>query len=188
MCNKMSDVRLSNASPTVERVDARQPENVRSVCRALFGTPDREETRRYAASLQQESRLDFMERYNFDPVADRPLSPGNYEWEEDGDAPEFYRRPPHGSQRPRAEADSPGENHRGSGEEDRRRTESAQGSNGSRKRRSDTAASYSEECSTKRSNSDREEDEDGGCEGSQSVSVSRPEDKEAVPLKPVPEH
>uniref|UniRef100_A0A1A8EA74 Cyclin-dependent kinase inhibitor 1B n=1 Tax=Nothobranchius kadleci TaxID=1051664 RepID=A0A1A8EA74_NOTKA len=190
MCNKMSDVRLSNASPTVERVDARQPENVRSVCRALFGTPDREETRRYAATLQQESRLDFMERYNYDPVADRPLSPGNYEWEEDGEAPEFYRRPPHGSQRPRAEADSPSENHRGSGEEDDgRRTESAQGSNGSRKRRSDTAASCSEECSTKRSNSDRgEDDDDEGCEGSQSVLVSRPGDKEAVPLKPVPEH
>uniref|UniRef100_A0A1A7X8F3 Cyclin-dependent kinase inhibitor 1B n=1 Tax=Iconisemion striatum TaxID=60296 RepID=A0A1A7X8F3_9TELE len=190
MCNKMSDVRLSNASPTVERVDARQPENVRSVCRALFGTPDREETRRYAATLQQESTQDFRERYNFDLVTDRPLSPGNYQWEEDSEAPEFYRRPPHRSHRPRAEADSPGENNRGSSEEKdrRRRTESAQGTNGSRKRQSDTAA-CSEECSTKRSNSDREEDdEDEGCGGSQSVSVCRPGDKEAFPLKSVPEH
>uniref|UniRef100_A0A671VHJ6 Cyclin-dependent kinase inhibitor 1B n=1 Tax=Sparus aurata TaxID=8175 RepID=A0A671VHJ6_SPAAU len=100
MCNKMSDVRLSNASPTVERVDARQQDNVRPpVRRSLFGSPDREEIRRYLDAAIQGEVQDFRERYNFDPVEERPLTPRNYEWQADDDAPEFYRRPPHGGQR-----------------------------------------------------------------------------------------
>ncbi|KAK7896339.1 hypothetical protein WMY93_021664 [Mugilogobius chulae] len=96
MCIKMSDVRLSNASPTLERVDARQPDNIRpSVRRCLFGSPDREELREiFEATMQAEERR-FRDTYNFDPVEDRPLSPGRYRWEVDEDAPEFYRRPPH---------------------------------------------------------------------------------------------
>lgn len=96
MCIKMSDVRLSNASPTLERVDARQPDSLRpSVRRCLFGSPDHEELREmFEASMQDEERR-FIDTYNFDPVEDRPLSPGRYEWEEWTDAPEFYRRPPH---------------------------------------------------------------------------------------------
>uniref|UniRef100_A0A7N8YLP8 Cyclin-dependent kinase inhibitor 1B n=1 Tax=Mastacembelus armatus TaxID=205130 RepID=A0A7N8YLP8_9TELE len=95
----MSDVRLSNASPTVERVDARQPENVRPpVCRNLFGTPDREENRRILTDSIQDGVAAFMETYNFDPVNDRPLSPGSYDWQEDQDPPEFYLRAPHGTQ------------------------------------------------------------------------------------------
>lgn len=112
MCNKMSDVRLSNASPTLERVDARHPDNVRPpVRRNLFGSrsPDREEIRRYLAAAMQEDVRDFMEEYNFDPVNDRPLTPRNYEWQEDSDAAEFYYRPPHGSQR---DADPHGDNNR----------------------------------------------------------------------------
>lgn len=100
MCNKMSDVRLSNASPTLERgVDARPADALRPpVRRNLFGSrsPDRaEEIRRYLNASIQDDVRDFMEHYNFDPVNDRPLSPRNYEWEEDQDAAEFYRRPPH---------------------------------------------------------------------------------------------
>ena len=110
MCNKMSDVRLSNASPTVERVDARQQDNVRPpVRRSLFGSPDREEIRRYLDAAIQSDVQDFRETYNFDPVEERPLTPRNYEWQADDDAPDFYRRPPHGCQRPRRDADSPGE-------------------------------------------------------------------------------
>lgn len=111
-------------------MDARQPENVRSVSRMLFGTPDPEETRRYMEAVQQESAQDFMERYNFDPVTDTPLRPGIFEWVKDDEAPEFYSRPPHRSQRPpRGEA-------RDSSGEGSRRPESAQAStNGSRKRR-----------------------------------------------------
>uniref|UniRef100_A0A3Q4AGE0 Cyclin-dependent kinase inhibitor 1B n=1 Tax=Mola mola TaxID=94237 RepID=A0A3Q4AGE0_MOLML len=97
----MSDVRLSNASPTVERVDARQPDTVRTpVRRNLFGSPDREEVRRYLSAAIQESVQDFREEYNFDPVSERPLTPRSYDWQEDSDAPEFYRRAPHGSHRP----------------------------------------------------------------------------------------
>uniref|UniRef100_A0A3B4BLW2 Cyclin-dependent kinase inhibitor 1B n=1 Tax=Periophthalmus magnuspinnatus TaxID=409849 RepID=A0A3B4BLW2_9GOBI len=93
----MSDVRLSNASPTLERVDARQPDSVRpSVRRCLFGSPDREELRETFQEFMQEEARRFRDTYNFDPVEDRPLSPGRFQWEVDEDAPEFYRRPPHG--------------------------------------------------------------------------------------------
>lgn len=106
MCNKMSDVRLSNASPTLERVDARPPDSVTApVRRNLFGSPDRAEIRRYLTAAIQEGVQDFREEYNFDPDSERPLTPRHYEWQEDADAPEFYRRPPHRSQRPRRDAE-----------------------------------------------------------------------------------
>lgn len=109
MCNKMSDVRLSNASPTLERVDARQPDNVTApVRRNLFGSPDRGEIRRYLTAAIQEGVQDFMEEYNFDPDSERPLTPHNYEWQEDNDAPEFYRRPPHRRESPRRDVEPPG--------------------------------------------------------------------------------
>lgn len=109
MCNKMSDVRLSNASPTLERVDARQPDSVTApVRRNLFGSPDREEIRRYLTAAIQDDVQDFMEEYNFDPDSERPLTPRSYAWEQDHDAPEFYRRPPHRIERPRRDAGSSG--------------------------------------------------------------------------------
>lgn len=96
MCIKMSDVRLSNASPTLERVDARQPDSLRpSVRRCLFGSPDPAELREFFEASRQEEEQRFRDTYNFDPVEDRPLSPGKFVWEEWKDAPEFYRRPPH---------------------------------------------------------------------------------------------
>ncbi|KAM4569802.1 cyclin-dependent kinase inhibitor 1Ba isoform 1-T2 [Odontesthes bonariensis] len=171
MCSKMSDVRLSNASPTVERVDARQQDSVRSVRRVLFGTPDREETRRYAAAVAQDEAQDFMERYNFDLVNDMPLSPGNYQWQEDSDAPEFYRRPPHRSQRPAEEAGSPNGNHRQEDGE-RGRTRPARLSDSARKRRLDASGSCSNECPGKRSHTDEDDDEDQSSgAGSQAASV-----------------
>lgn len=138
MCNKMSDVRLSNASPTVERVDARQPDNIRlPVRRNLFGRRDPEETRRdFAASLQEDVQA-FMDEYNFDPVDGRPLTPRNYDWQEDSNAPEFYLRQPHGIQRPQRDDDVPGENTRQDGEGSSGRQSVRQpGRHGSRKRRS----------------------------------------------------
>ncbi|XP_029969650.1 cyclin-dependent kinase inhibitor 1B-like [Salarias fasciatus] len=146
MCNKMSDVRLSNASPTLERVDARQADSFRpSVRRNLFGTPDPEEIRRYAAATLQEDVRGFRETYNFDPVEERPLSPRNYEWEEDRDPPEFYLRPPHGSQRDAA------------GEEGDRR----EGRRASRKRRSEGSGSCSGDCQSKVLHTDEDDDEEG---------------------------
>lgn len=92
----MSDVRLSNASPTLERVDARQLDSLRPpVRRSLFGSPDPEELREFFEASMQEEERRFRDTYNFDPAEDRPLSPGKFEWEEWKDAPEFYRRPPH---------------------------------------------------------------------------------------------
>uniref|UniRef100_A0A4W6FKC0 Cyclin-dependent kinase inhibitor 1B n=1 Tax=Lates calcarifer TaxID=8187 RepID=A0A4W6FKC0_LATCA len=89
------------SAPFGDRVDARQQDNRRpSVCRNLFGTPDREGLQRNAEAHRQEELQAFRERYNFDPETDRPLSPGNYAWEEDSNPPEFYLRPPHGTQRP----------------------------------------------------------------------------------------
>lgn len=127
----MSDVRLSNASPTLERVDARQRDNIRpSVRRNLFGTPDREEIRRHVREVVQEEVQSFRDTYNFDPVEDRPLTPRNYEWREDDDPPEFYVRPPHGRPQPQREVDVPEDNNRQDVEERRSRNTS-----GSRKRR-----------------------------------------------------
>lgn len=111
MCIKMSDVRLSNASPTLERVDARQQDSLRpSVRRSLFGSPDSEELRDFFEAFKQDEEHRFRDTYNFDPVEDRPLSPGKFKWEEWKDAPEFYRKPPRqrlngnsSSQRDRAE-------------------------------------------------------------------------------------
>lgn len=136
MCNKMSDVRLSNASPTVERVDARQPDNVRPpVRRNLFGSPDPEELRGYVTDMIQDEVQGFRERYNFDPDTETPLSPVNYDWQEDSDPPEFYVRPPHGSQRPQREQDLPGDNRQDTAaERSERRSSRLRNRDGSRKR------------------------------------------------------
>ncbi|XP_062862339.1 cyclin-dependent kinase inhibitor 1Ba [Trichomycterus rosablanca] len=98
MCN-MSDVRLSNGSPPLERVDARLVDPSRPpVCRRnLFGrtSADSEETHREFLDKMRESQMAFKQKYNFDFEKDKPLAPGNFEWEELGaeDAPEFYSRP-----------------------------------------------------------------------------------------------
>lgn len=135
MCNKMSDVRLSNASPTLERVDARQPDNVRPpVRRNLFGSPDRNELRRYMTDTMQDGVRAFTEMYNFDPVNNRPLSPGNYVWQEDSSPPEFYLRPPHGNARPQREDDLPGDDRQDAAEENERQLVRPQTRDGSRKR------------------------------------------------------
>ncbi|XP_041637210.1 cyclin-dependent kinase inhibitor 1Ba [Cheilinus undulatus] len=175
MCNKMSDVRLSNASP-VERVDARQQDNVRPPTRRnLFGTPDREETRRYFEASIQESVQAFMEEYDFDPVNGRPLTPRSYDWQEENDAPEFFRRPPHRRQPPQREVERPGESNRQDAEERNGRQSDR---NGSRKRRSGSSGSCSGERQSKRSHSDEEEDDDQAGERR-----SRPEDGDEVQRK-----
>ncbi|KAM8739811.1 cyclin-dependent kinase inhibitor 1Ba [Acanthopagrus schlegelii] len=180
MCNKMSDVRLSNASPTVERVDARQQDNVRPpVRRSLFGSPDREEIRRYLDAAIQSDVQDFRETYNFDPVEERPLTPRNYEWQADDDAPDFYRRPPHGCQRPRRDADSPGE---GSQRDAEGSSEGRSGrqpeSGGARKRRSVSPGPCSGECPSKRSNTDEDDDDEDESDGGASQAAVRAAEEE----------
>lgn len=118
----------------MERVDARQPDAARApVRRALFGSPDREEVRRYLTESLRENVREFREEYNFDPVDERPLTPRNYEWEVDDDAPNFYRRPPHGSHDGTRQRVSGGKDSEASGAEEETRQAVT---DGSRKRRS----------------------------------------------------
>lgn len=159
MCIKMSDVRLSNASPTLERVDARQPDNLRPpVRRNLFGRPDRGEIRRNLAAVVQEDVQAFRETYNFDPVEDRPLEPRNYEWQEDSSPPEFYLRPPHGSKPPGREEELPGGDLRQERLETRPENQAAP--ERPRKRRSGDLGPCSSEGHSKRSHTDEDNDED----------------------------
>lgn len=98
----MSDVRLSNGSPPLERVDARTEEHTKpSVRRNLFGTPDPGEIRQAYLDELRESQIACKEKYNFDFVEDTPLKPGRYEWEavDAINAPEVYSRPPHETNR-----------------------------------------------------------------------------------------
>ncbi|XP_022605108.1 cyclin-dependent kinase inhibitor 1B-like [Seriola dumerili] len=189
MCNKMSDVRLSNASPTLERgVDARQQDNLRPrVSRNLFGRPNPEEIQRNLDAVVQEEVQAFRERYNFDPETDRPLSPRNYEWQEDSDPPEFYLRPPHGSQRPQRDVDLSGDNQQQDAEErSERRSTRQPDRHGSKKRRRGALGPCSGECQSKRLHSDEDDDEDqSNGTGSQAVKAaeerpSRPESSAEV--------
>lgn len=93
----MSKVRVSNGSPPLERVDARQADHTRApVCRNLFGSSDRE-FERDAKEQMREMEKASKERWNFDFAKNEPLSSGKYEWVEvDGkDLPGFYTRPHH---------------------------------------------------------------------------------------------
>ncbi|XP_077373445.1 uncharacterized protein LOC144016332 [Festucalex cinctus] len=75
----MSNNRLSNASPPPERVEAQQQDHVAPAMSNVAGVQE------------------FMDRYNFDPINDRPLRDGNFEWIVIQDAPGFYSRLPHHS-------------------------------------------------------------------------------------------
>nr|XP_020457079.1 cyclin-dependent kinase inhibitor 1B-like [Monopterus albus]XP_020457080.1 cyclin-dependent kinase inhibitor 1B-like [Monopterus albus] len=163
MCNKMSDVRLSNASPTLERerVDARQPENVRPpVRRNLFGRPDPEALGEYLAASIQRDVQTFMETYNYDPVNDRPMTPRNYEWQEDSNPPEYFVRPPHGSQRPQRDVDLPGVNNCKDAEERTERRSGRPDGDSSTKRRSGDSGPCFSECQSKRLHFDDDGDDD----------------------------
>ncbi|XP_056093255.1 cyclin-dependent kinase inhibitor 1Ba [Rhinichthys klamathensis goyatoka] len=97
MC-KMSKVRVSNGSPTLERVDARQADHAKPpVCRNLFGSVDREEFARDVEDQMRDMEKASKEKWNYDFAKNEPLAPGNYEWQEVDakEVPEFYIRPPH---------------------------------------------------------------------------------------------
>lgn len=187
MCNKMSDVRLSNASPTLERVDARQQDNARPpVSRNLFGTPDPEEHQRYVRAVMQEAQRAFAERWDYDPVTDRPLSPRNYEWERVTDPPDYFVRQPHTRQRPRENEDLHGDSSpQDAGESNGRQPDPQPARLGSRKRPSRGSGGCASECQSKRSHTDEDDDGDEdqpGCPGRQTVtcaeqSPSRPDDR-----------
>ncbi|EQB78982.1 cyclin-dependent kinase inhibitor 1B [Camelus ferus] len=92
----MSNVRVSNGSPSLERMDARQAEYPKpSACRNLFGPVNHEELTRdlekHCRDMEEANQL----KWNFDFQNHKPLE-GKYEWQEveKGSLPEFYYRPP----------------------------------------------------------------------------------------------
>ncbi|XP_051974726.1 cyclin-dependent kinase inhibitor 1B-like [Xyrauchen texanus] len=93
----MSKVRVSNGSPTLERVDARQADHRPHVCRNLFGSVNREELEKDVKEQLQELEKASMHKWNYDFGKNEPLSPGKYEWQEvdSKDVPEFYTRAHH---------------------------------------------------------------------------------------------
>lgn len=94
---KMSNVRLSNGSPTLERVDSRSTDhNKATVCRNLFGNVDHEEFKRDCKEQMQEMSRASTETWSFDFAKNEPLPDGRFEWSEvnGSDVPEFYTRPP----------------------------------------------------------------------------------------------
>ncbi|XP_056311625.1 cyclin-dependent kinase inhibitor 1Ba [Danio aesculapii] len=93
----MSKVRVSNGSPTLERVDPRQADHGKPpVCRSLFGAVDREHFAKDVREQMREIERASAEKWNYDFAENRPLAPGDYDWQEvDADeVPDFYTRPP----------------------------------------------------------------------------------------------
>ncbi|XP_062317039.1 cyclin dependent kinase inhibitor 1Bb [Osmerus eperlanus] len=91
----MSNVRLSNGSPTLERTDARLSDHPKpSACRNLFGPVDHEELRENLKGHLQEIEEASSAKWNFDFAKHMPLVNGKFEWElvDCNDLPNFYTR------------------------------------------------------------------------------------------------
>ncbi|XP_070611340.1 cyclin-dependent kinase inhibitor 1B [Erythrolamprus reginae] len=93
----MSKVRLSNGSPTLERMEGRPADGgpKPSVCRCLFGPVDRGELAREWQEQSRHLEEASRRRWNFDFRRGRPLE-GRFEWQAlDREAlPDFYSRLP----------------------------------------------------------------------------------------------
>lgn len=88
---KMSNVRLSNGSPTLGRVDARLSDNPKSsACKNLFGPVDHEELKKDLKGRLQEMEEAASARWNFDFSNHKPLPNGRYNWQAVDDSPIFY--------------------------------------------------------------------------------------------------
>ncbi|KPP66871.1 hypothetical protein Z043_114585 [Scleropages formosus] len=91
----MSDVRLSNGSPTLERMEVRPAEQPKpSACRNLFGPLDHEELNRDLKGRLREMEEAASAKWSFDFVKHRPIPNGPFEWQAvDSDLlPDFYKR------------------------------------------------------------------------------------------------
>ncbi|XP_024228969.1 cyclin-dependent kinase inhibitor 1B [Oncorhynchus tshawytscha] len=98
MCNNMSNVSLSNGSPTLEMVDPRPTNHTKPpIRRNLFGSVDHDDFRRECLVQMKEMEKDSIDKWNYDFQNDKPLSQGDYKWEpmKSSDLPDFYSRPPH---------------------------------------------------------------------------------------------
>lgn len=88
----MSNVRLSNGSPTLGRMDARLSDNPKSTaCRSLFGPVDHEELKKDLKGRLQEMEEAASAKWNFDFSNHTPLPNGRYNWQTVDDSPSFYK-------------------------------------------------------------------------------------------------
>ncbi|XP_034542026.1 cyclin-dependent kinase inhibitor 1Bb [Notolabrus celidotus] len=93
----MSDVRLSNGSPTLERTEPRVSDPPQpSLCRNLFGPVDHQELKRDLKRHLREMEEADSARWGFDFANHTPLANGRFEWElvDCKDVPSFYNRQP----------------------------------------------------------------------------------------------
>ncbi|XP_014330035.1 cyclin-dependent kinase inhibitor 1B-like [Xiphophorus maculatus] len=94
---KMSDVRLSNGSPTLERTEPRVTEHPKPpACRSLFGSVDHEELKRDFKGHMRELQEAASAKWGFDFASDKPLPNARFTWElvDPAQVPDFYARPP----------------------------------------------------------------------------------------------
>ncbi|XP_069018915.1 cyclin dependent kinase inhibitor 1Bb [Embiotoca jacksoni] len=93
----MSDVRLSNGSPTLERTEPRVSDHPKpSACRSLFGSVDHEELKRDLKGHLRELEEAASAKWGFDFANHTPLANGRLEWElvDCAEVPDFYMRQP----------------------------------------------------------------------------------------------
>ncbi|XP_077425325.1 cyclin dependent kinase inhibitor 1Bb [Vanacampus margaritifer] len=92
----MSDVRLSNGSPTLERSEPRLSEHPKpSACRILFGSVDHDELRRDLKGHLRELEEAASAKWSFDFASHSPLeNDTGLRWElvDCCDVPDFYTR------------------------------------------------------------------------------------------------
>ncbi|XP_062913991.1 cyclin dependent kinase inhibitor 1Bb [Mobula hypostoma] len=91
----MSNVRISNSSPSLEIMAAQLTGHPKSsACRNLFGPVDHDLLNRDFQKQRREIHNQDRERWNYDFERDKPLD-GNYKWEavDSEDVPDFYSRP-----------------------------------------------------------------------------------------------
>ncbi|XP_068169846.1 cyclin dependent kinase inhibitor 1Bb [Antennarius striatus] len=88
----MSDVRLSNGSPTLERTDPRVSDHPKpSACRSLFAV-DHDELKRDLKGHLREMEEAASAKWGFDFAHHTPLANGRFEWElvDCESVPDFY--------------------------------------------------------------------------------------------------
>lgn len=93
----MSDVRLSNGSPTLERTEPRVSDHPKpSACRSLFGSLDHEELKKDLKGQLREMEEAAAAKWSFDFASHTPLANGRLKWEvvDCRNVPEFYSRQP----------------------------------------------------------------------------------------------
>lgn len=93
----MSDVRLSNGSPTLERTDTRVSVHPKpSACRSLFGTVDHDELKRELKGHLREIEEVAAAKWGFDFANYTPLPNSRFDWKpvDCRDVPAFYSGQP----------------------------------------------------------------------------------------------